>query len=75
MPTKTITIMQDAYELLKADKKPNESFSDTIRRNFSKKTSMRDFFGSWDGDFADEVKTAIDEMKEYDRKHSKLWKV
>lgn len=34
---KTITIMNDAYELLKKAKNENESFSDVIRKIYSKK--------------------------------------
>lgn len=34
MATKTITITVDAYEALKRQKLPGESFSDVIRRRF-----------------------------------------
>ena len=36
MATKTISLSVDAYELLKAEKKEGESFSDVIRRVTSK---------------------------------------
>ena len=45
MGTKTITIMDDAYELLKQEKAGNESFSDVIRKVVPKKKSIWDFVG------------------------------
>ena len=62
MATKTITIMEDAYELLKKAKEPGESFSDTIRRTYEKK-DMRAFFGIWDKEFADSVEQTVKEMR------------
>jgi len=46
MATKTITIMNDAYNLLLKSKLNNESFSDVIRRKLKKKSIM-DFAGAW----------------------------
>ncbi len=47
MATKTITIMDDAYDLLTDNKLKEESFSEEIRRIFSKKKAKKlsDFFG------------------------------
>jgi len=53
MGTKTITIMDDAYELLKQEKAGNESFSDVIRKVIPKKKSIWDFVGAWK-DMSDE---------------------
>lgn len=47
MGTKTISIMDDAYELLLKAKRENESFSDVIRR-ITNKPSIMDVAGSWD---------------------------
>ena len=48
MATKTITIMDDAYDLLKARKLKKESFSEVIRRELSKsKRPLTDFAGKW----------------------------
>jgi len=47
MATKTISIMDDVYELLKALKSPEESFSDEIRRLTTVKGSILDFAGAW----------------------------
>ena len=53
MATKTITIMEDAYEMLKAAKKKGESFSDVVRREIPKKRDLMDFAGSWSEEIAD----------------------
>ena len=47
MVTKTITITKDAYNLLAQHKQQSESFSEEIRRIFSKKKTktIADFFG------------------------------
>jgi predicted CopG family antitoxin len=60
MTTKTLTIMEDAYEMLKAAKKENESFSDVVRRVCSnKKTDLRRFCGIIDNETADIIKNTI----------------
>ena len=72
MGTKTITIMDDAYELLSRNKRKDESFSDVVRREFSKKGSILDLAGAWsdlsDKD-AEEMEKAIKKSREYTRKH------
>lgn len=47
MVTKTLTIMEDAYNLLLNHKHIDESFSEEIRRLFAnkKKRSLTEFFG------------------------------
>jgi predicted CopG family antitoxin len=47
MATKTLTIMEDAYDLLFRNKLENESFSEEIRRIMSMKSkkSLKDVFG------------------------------
>jgi predicted CopG family antitoxin len=47
MVTKTITIMDDAYMLLLRNKLREESFSDVIRRAFSKKKNIMKYAGAW----------------------------
>jgi predicted CopG family antitoxin len=47
MATKTITLMDDAYERLKSLKGTEESFSDIIRRLTSEKGSILEFAGAW----------------------------
>jgi len=46
MGTKTISIMDDAYELLKRNKNKGESFSDVIRRTAPKKNILK-YAGIW----------------------------
>lgn len=59
MATKTITIMNDAYELLKRNKGKGESFSDVIRKKIGGRTNIMEFAGIW----KDVPKEDIDEMK------------
>jgi len=47
MGTKVISIMDDAYELLRKNKKPDESFSEVIRRLVPKKRNIMEFAGAW----------------------------
>ena len=70
--TKTLTIMEDAYELLKSAKRENESFSDVIRREFSsKKQDLKKFWGVIDNETANVVKKTIKESRESSRNSSK----
>lgn len=71
MATKTITIMEDAYERLARAKLPNESFSDTIRRELKPKRPLMDLWGSWDPEFADGVTNHIKERRAFNRKQRK----
>lgn len=68
MATKTLTIMEDAYEILKAAKKENESFSDVIRRELGTKKDLKKFWGSWSKETAYETKRLIKESRELSRK-------
>tara|TARA_Y100000310_G_scaffold213377_1_gene214331 strand:+ start:146 stop:391 length:246 start_codon:yes stop_codon:yes gene_type:complete len=54
MGTKTISIMDDVYELLARHKRAGESFSDEIRREFAKKGNIMEFAGAWKGLVSDE---------------------
>jgi len=47
MGTKTISIMDDVYDTLKALKAPEESFSEEIRRLTLTKGSIMEFAGVW----------------------------
>ena len=61
MGTKTISIMDDVYDLLKKQKREHESFSDIIRRSIKKKGDIKEVIGLWsdlsDEDFHDVEKT------------------
>ena len=47
MGTKTISIMDDAYEMLVGSKLEDESFSDEVRRLVKTKSSIMDLAGAW----------------------------
>jgi len=64
MATKTITIMEDAYKLLKQEKQGNESFSDVIRRNIKKKKSLWDFVGLLSEENGEGMNNFINEQRE-----------
>lgn len=71
MVTKTITIMEDAYNVLAMEKLPNESFSDTIRRIATKEEGIEEFFGCWSEEFAERVKGEMAERRAKGRKRAK----
>ena len=64
--------MDDAYELLKKAKGKNESFSDVIRRDYSKKKTMKEFFGAWKDLPVDDIKKVISDGRELSRKRKVL---
>ena len=47
MGTKTITIMDDVYELLARNKRKDESFSEELRRIVPKKGNIMECAGLW----------------------------
>lgn len=65
MATKTLTITQEAYNILFENKLDNESFSDVIKRTFSKKRSksLNDFFGLITEDEGDEILNNLEKIK------------
>lgn len=72
MGTKNISIMEDVYELLVRSKKKDQSFSDVIRKEFSKKGKISECAGLW-SDLTDkqvkQMENAIKKSREYTRKH------
>ncbi len=60
MGTKTISIMDDVYDMLKAIKRPEESFSDEIRRLAVSKNNILEFAGAWKDLSKDEINTIKD---------------
>lgn len=65
MGTKTISIMDDAYGMLKSEKRPGESFSDVIRKSFSRRRDIMEFAGAWKGIGAKAtgVKKAVSQLR------------
>ncbi|MEK6808997.1 MAG: antitoxin VapB family protein [Nanoarchaeota archaeon] len=72
MGTKTISIMDDVYELLVRNKRESESFSDELRRLLNNGGSILECAGLW-SDLTDEqlkqMEDALKRSKEYTRKH------
>ena len=66
MGTKTISILDEAYERLKREKEKEESFSDVILRMTSKKGSLRESLGKW--------KMSDKEVKEFRDELKRAWK-
>ena len=67
MATKTISIMNDVYDLLAARKAEGESFSDVLRKTLHKKRSIMEFAGIWSRVSDEEIeltKEAIRKLRE-----------
>jgi predicted CopG family antitoxin len=62
MGTKTISLADDAYDRLKAEKRENESFSDTVRR-LTAGVRLADYYGALNNETADEVETIMLERR------------
>jgi len=62
---KTIAVADDVYELLRREKRGEESFSEVIRRLGQKKGSLLEFAGAWkdipEGEFR-EMKAAMESL-------------
>ena len=66
MTTKTIAIMDDAYNLLAQRKHEGESFSEVIRRVMGTKTDIMKFAGAWENvseKDAEDMKRNIRELR------------
>ncbi len=70
MATKTLTITEDAYDLLAQNKLENESFSQEIRRVLAKrqKKSPFDFFGILTEQEGERVEQVINKRREFNRR-------
>lgn len=67
MGTKTISLEVSAYELLKAQKNPDESFSDEVRRLLGRKTpSLRSFLALFPAGDSEDLARAMSEVREED---------
>lgn len=62
MGTKTISLSDDAYERLKAEKREGESFSDVVRR-LTSEIDLRDYYGVLDEETADELEAVIERRR------------
>ena len=60
MATKTVALNVEAYELLKRQKRENESFSDAVKRLARPRRPLSDFAGMW-SDLAVKERRQIDQ--------------
>ena len=63
MGTKTISLADDAYEKLKAEKREGESFSDVVRR-LAGGVTLAEYHGVLDADTADELEEIVERRRE-----------
>ncbi len=68
MVTKTLTITKDAYEQLKSLKRPDESFSEEIKRITADKRDIMRFAGILTEEEGEEMKKEIKKMRDYSSK-------
>lgn len=73
MATKTLTITEDAYNLLKNSKSENESFSEEIVRIMSekKKRPLTDFFGIISEEMGNSMLKSLEQQRKIDIKLEK----
>lgn len=82
MVTKTLTITEGTYDLLKTHKREGESFSQEITRVFAKeqtRIALKDFFGILPESTAENIKRTLDEHNTWEKNQTKkrmneLWK-
>jgi len=63
MGTKTISLADDAYERLKAEKEEGESFSDVVRR-LTDGVELSEYYGILSDATAEELEDIVDERRE-----------
>lgn len=68
MATKTLTITEDAYNLLANNKLDDESFSEEIRRIMTKKRArpLSDFFGILSEEEGEDIIKVIEDSRKAD---------
>ena len=71
MATKTITIMEDVYNLLRAARRGKESYSDILRRQLKRERSILDFAGAWENVSDEEIDAIKREIRLLRRRGTK----
>lgn len=67
MASKTISLDEDAYEKLKAQKKAGESFSDVVHRLVEPdQPKLTDLVGLFDEETAEDVRSVVRRMRRED---------
>ncbi len=69
MATKSITIEEDAYNMLKSWKERNESFSDVVRK-LASRPKLTDFVGLLRGEQGERLEKVIREKRAASRKRA-----
>ena len=69
MPTRTISITEEAYERLRTQKAPKESFTDVINR-ITGKRSIMEFAGILGEEEGEKLERYIKERRKTSREHS-----
>lgn len=63
MGTKTISLADDAYDRLRAEKRENESFSDVVRR-LTEGASLEEYYGALSEETADDLEATVSRRRE-----------
>lgn len=63
MGTKTISLADDAYERLRAEKREGESFSDVVRR-LTEGVELAEYYGVLDEDTGGELAAIVESRRE-----------
>jgi len=58
MGSKNISIPEDVYQKLREERRPDESFGDTVDRLLGRR-SLDEFWGEWDESTAERAREAI----------------
>lgn len=76
MGTKTISLADDAYERLAAEKGEGESFSDVVRR-LTEATELSEYYGILSEETAEDLEDAITERRDErnERRRSRIERI
>lgn len=75
MATRTVALDSESYELLRRNKRADESFSDVVKRLAKPRRPITDFVGMWRGMSAKEraeMDRVYHAMREADRRRAEL---
>ena len=75
MATRTVALDTESYELLRRNKRPDESFSDVVKRLAKPRRPLTDFAGIWK-DMSPKERAEMDRiygaLREADRRRAEL---
>ena len=76
MGSKTIAVDEEAYEVLRSQKRPGETFSEVVKRLGPRKRPLTDFIGIWkDMPEADlrRIENYVRRGRQLDRRRMRRW--